>query len=214
MLENSNCFYIISRDPRVYTAQHDSLIKARDFVSLYLLESYIGHQDSVFAICFDETGTLYSSSFDGTIKKWNMASRKVAFSFENRNGSVTALTAADSLLFIGNKNGALNCFSIEDSFLVATTQLHKGELTSLIIFGNHILSTGNDGVFAKSTLSLDNTTVQMDSRPSSVKCLGMIKGMLFMMRGENEIVFIHQYDTWGSVRTIITNTPLTSIAAN
>lgn len=214
MLENSNCFYIISRGPRVYTAQHDSLIKARDSVSLYILESYIGHQDSVFAICFDETGTLYSSSFDGTIKKWNMASRKVAFSFENRNGSVTALAAADSLLFIGNKNGALNCFSIEDSFLVATTQLHKGELTSLIIVGNHILSTGNDGVFAKSTLSLDNTTVQMDSRPSSVKCLGMIEGMLFMIRGENEIVFIHQYDIWGSVRTIITNTPLTSIAAN
>ncbi|KAI3655554.1 hypothetical protein MP638_000614, partial [Amoeboaphelidium occidentale] len=66
--------------------------------------TYAGHLDIVYSLCFDEAFILYSAGFDGAIKKWNLASRSVAFSFESRNASVSAIAAYQKQLFFGIKS--------------------------------------------------------------------------------------------------------------
>jgi WD40 repeat protein len=101
--EYSVAYAIEASDSRIFSGHFQGVINARDLNILTILDIYQGHQDVVSSICIDLNGVLYSASYDGSIKKWNMAARKVAFSFENREASVTAMAVSRSFLFVGTR---------------------------------------------------------------------------------------------------------------
>ncbi|KAI3658801.1 hypothetical protein MP638_002601 [Amoeboaphelidium occidentale] len=118
----------------------------RDLISLSVLDTFQGHQDAVMSLCLDDSNVLFSSSLDGSVKKWNILSRKVSFSYENRNGSVTALAAASGTLFVGTRQGLTNLFGINNGYLIKSVSSHMSTVTSIAHFDGVLYSTGLDGM--------------------------------------------------------------------
>ncbi|KAI3655674.1 hypothetical protein MP638_003265, partial [Amoeboaphelidium occidentale] len=71
------CYCIASIRDRTYTGHPDGVIRVRDLYTLNVIEVLRGHSNYVSSLCFDESYNLYSAGFDGTIKKWNLITRKV-----------------------------------------------------------------------------------------------------------------------------------------
>ncbi|KAI3656214.1 hypothetical protein MP638_006869 [Amoeboaphelidium occidentale] len=140
------CFSIVATQFRIYLGHADGIIRGRDPMTLHVLESFQGHTDHVMSLCLDDAGSIFSTGFDGSIKKWNMASRKVAFSYENRNGYVTALAAASEILYVGTREGVMNSFSINTAFFVRSAAYHRNSVTSLVYLDGVLYSSGTDGI--------------------------------------------------------------------
>ncbi|KAI3655204.1 hypothetical protein MP638_002703, partial [Amoeboaphelidium occidentale] len=85
--EITGCFSIVSSGQIIFTGHEDTIIRSRDLNSLEPVGLFQGHRDFVMSLYLNEFGVLFSASFDGSIKRWNMASRRIAFSFQIRNDS-------------------------------------------------------------------------------------------------------------------------------
>ncbi|KAI3656263.1 hypothetical protein MP638_001588, partial [Amoeboaphelidium occidentale] len=101
------CYCVASSRDRIYNVHPGGLIRVRDLYTLNVIEVLRGHSNYVSSLCFDESYNLYSTGFDGTIKKWNLITRKVAYSFESRVGSVTSLAAVGDHLYVGTQGGSI-----------------------------------------------------------------------------------------------------------
>lgn len=205
---------MISRENTAFTGHEDSFIRVRSLDSLITYETYAGHLDAVLALCFDEVFNLYSSGFDGTIKKWNTASRRVAFSFENRNGSVSSLRVYQRQLFVGLKNGRIDGYNIENAISLTSLKFHSKTVSSLISFNDSMYSSGLDGAILKfySTAGRNFTTVyKSDQEP--LKGL-LVQGLfLIALQGDTKIVLIPMNLELESAKAIDFQTPLVCIAA-
>jgi WD40 repeat protein len=160
----------------------------------------------VTSLSLNAYGILFSSSGDGSVKKWNLASRKVAFSFENRNSSVTALAISDDLLVVGLKNGIINYFSIDNAILANTSSFHKKSITSLVSYDGEVYSSSLDGfIFKQSTRLRIARNLHINAEQRDVRSLMIFKSQLFAIRGASEI-FSFQIDRNGVVNTLINST--------
>ncbi|KAI3659957.1 hypothetical protein MP638_004984 [Amoeboaphelidium occidentale] len=73
------CLSIVANMFRVYSGHEDGIIRGRDILDLNVLELFQGHTDIVMSLILDEADILFSAGFDGSVKRWNMATRKVSF---------------------------------------------------------------------------------------------------------------------------------------
>ncbi|KAI3655825.1 hypothetical protein MP638_004026, partial [Amoeboaphelidium occidentale] len=73
------CLSIAFNGRQYFSGHGDATIRIRDLSTLAIIDTYRSHTDYVTSLCFDDTFTLYSASNDGSVKKWNMAARRVAF---------------------------------------------------------------------------------------------------------------------------------------
>ncbi|KAI3656002.1 hypothetical protein MP638_005179 [Amoeboaphelidium occidentale] len=208
------CLCMISRENTAFTGHEDSFVRVRSLDSLITYETYAGHLDSVLALCFDEVLNLYSSGFDGTIKKWNTAFRRVAFSFENRNGSVSSLAVYQKQLFFGLKNGRIDCYNTENAKSLTSLKFHSKTVSSLISFNDSVYSSGLDGAVLKffSTGDRNFTTVyKSDQEPLR----GLVVQGLFLIavQGDTKIVLIPMKSNSESVKVFDFQMPLVCVAA-
>jgi hypothetical protein len=131
---------------RIYSGHENGLIRGRDPTDLNILETFQGHQDFVMSLCLDEIGIFFSTGFVGSVKTLYMASRKVSFSLEDRNGSITALAAVNGALFAGTREGVINSLSINTAYVMKYSTLHQSAVTSLTHLEGIMYSTGLDGI--------------------------------------------------------------------
>lgn len=213
--ENFACTSIVWRNPRIYSAYVNGVIKVSDSENLNVLGFFYGHQNIASSLCFDFFGTLFSASFDGSIKKWDLVSRKVAFSFENRRNSVTSIAVAQNFLFTGLRNGVVNKYDIHNAMLLLSNKFHEKDVTSLIIGGGRLYSTGLDGLLISSNFSFDQEPSRLFISPNAT-----LKSIAFHL---NSLVFIEndrlilQYPFNGTMSTTIfveSNVPITCLAAD
>jgi WD40 repeat protein len=115
---------------RIYAGHENGLIRGRDPTDLNTLETFQGHQDFVMFLCLDEIGILFSTGFVGSVKTWDMACRKVSFSLDDRNGSITALAAVNGALFAETREGVINSLSIDTANIMKSSKLHQSAVTS------------------------------------------------------------------------------------
>jgi WD40 repeat protein len=115
---------------RIYSGHENGLIRGRDPTDLHILETFQRHQDFVMSLCLDEIGIFFSTGFDDSVKTLDMASSKVSFSLEDRNGSVTALAAVNGALFAGTREGVINSLSIDSTYIMKYSKLHQSVVTS------------------------------------------------------------------------------------
>ncbi|KAI3655837.1 hypothetical protein MP638_002839, partial [Amoeboaphelidium occidentale] len=212
--ESFVCFTIVANTLRIYTGHDDGLIRGRDSAGLNVLESFQGHQDFVMSLCLDDVGILFSTGFDGSVKKWNMGSRRVSFSYENRNGSVTALTAASGTLFVGTRQGWINTFDIRSAYFIESITSHKSIVTSLVNIDGTMYSSGFDGMVFGFQLT-DTKEVVKVYDAGSFPVTGMAISMLNLIavKYENEIIVLPR-NTTASVKKAFSPSPIVSIAAN
>jgi WD40 repeat protein len=206
---------MISRGNIVYTGHDDSLVKARDIYSLTVIETYTGHIDTVQALCFDELFILYSAGYDGSIKKWNMASRSVAFSFENKNGSVSSLTINQNQLFVGLRSGRIDYFDTENSLSLKSLGYHSKTVSSLIAFNGSIYSSSYDGTVLKfPTIGDQSITTVYRSNGEPMENLSRGSSFWTALQGDSKIVIIHMESGSESVKVIDFQIPLVSVAVS
>ncbi|KAI3655565.1 hypothetical protein MP638_007411, partial [Amoeboaphelidium occidentale] len=130
---------------------------------------------------------------------WNMAARRVAFSFENRNDSVTALAAIGDQLFVGLRKGLLVTYNTLNASKLRSFDYHTRELTSLVSDGNLIYSAGLDGLILMfSAAYMESFTVLHDTRDQPLKSLTMNSLFLFTLQEETKLVTLSK----GMNRTI------------
>ncbi|KAI3655801.1 hypothetical protein MP638_001221, partial [Amoeboaphelidium occidentale] len=212
--ELSVCYSIVSRENIAYTGHQNSFIRARNLFSLVSYETYTGHLDSITTLCFDEVFNLYSAGFDGTIKKWNLASRRVAFSFENKNGSVSVLAVDQDQLFVGLKSGRIDCFNTETARSLASLRYHTNAVSSLNAFNGSTYSSGLDGRVSKFSSNGDrNFTPVYRSDHEPLKDLSLGSLFWIALQGDSKIVFIPMNSNSESVKVIDFKMPLSCIAA-
>lgn len=173
-----------------------------------------GHLDSVISFCFDETFNLYSTSFDGAIKRWNMASQRVAFSFEDRNDSVTAIAAFKNGLFVGIKRGTMLVFNIENAMVRNVLNDHRKAIAQIVTFNGTIYSSGLDGLIMKySPVNYNYNSTVISSESEKLKGLAANNLFIFSITDEARIVFVSRNN--GTRLYIDTGfqTPLVCLAA-
>lgn len=180
-----------------------------------VLETYQGHSDGVVALDFDTAGNLYSASFDGSAKRWNMLSRRIAFSFENRNASVTSLVAFGDVLVLGTKNGMVNAFEIHGAMLQLSLNLHKKAVSSLLVYNNNLYSAGMDGLILK--YALDNgmgNTVVAESDSFSCHSLILLPDGIAVVNGDFEILLLYLNRSQDFTNAITSSVPILCIRAS
>jgi WD40 repeat protein len=197
-----------------YTGHEDSLIRVRNLYTLVPYETYSGHLDTISSLCFDEVFNLYSAGFDGTVKKWNMAFRRVAFSFENRNDSVASLAAYQSQLFVGLKSGRIDCYHTEDAMSLKSLKFHSKAISSLIAFDDFVISSGFDGLILQffSQSDGDFTTIHKTD-PEPLKHLSLGSSFWIALQGDKKIIISPINNSSNFIIAIESQTPLGCVAA-
>jgi serine/threonine protein kinase len=213
--ENSICYCIASSTLRLYSGHVESLIRGRDFDTLSILETFQGHQDIVYSLCVDVNGVLYSASFDGSIKRWDTASRKIAFSFENRNASVISLAASENFLFVGTKSGVVNIFKIDTAAVVHSAYYHQKAVTSLIAYNDRLYSSGLDGyVLEFSSIKGPGPIILYSDTQAQIRSIARTLTKILLIRDDTEIIILPLNKSSGIAKTITSSSPVSSIAAN
>jgi WD40 repeat protein len=212
--EGIGCNCLASTGLRVFSGHSDFLIKSRDFYSLEVLETYVGHQDNIHSVQLDATGILYSSALDGTIKRWNMLTRRVAYSFEDRNGSITAMNAIENILFIGTAGGEVQSFYLNNATRFESLQQHQNSITTMLTFEDDILTSSSDGTvkrFAKDRMN--EATVLFNTSSKSIIGLTYLSRSFFVIIDAVQIVKFDPSLNNNDVRTIKVAEPLTCVTA-
>ncbi|KAI3661527.1 hypothetical protein MP638_007257, partial [Amoeboaphelidium occidentale] len=188
----AGCYSIITLENIAYTGHEDSLIRSRTVQFLVPLEVFVGHLDIVTALCFDQEFILYSAGFDGTIKKWNFFSRSVAFSFENRNGSVSSLAVYQNQLLVGLKSGRIDFYNNSNALYLSSNEYHRRAVSALIEFNGSVYSSGFDGNILKFSSPGDgNFTTIYKSDQEPMKDLTLGSFFWVGLQGDTKIVFNH-----------------------
>lgn len=212
--ESLTCLYITSSANRVFTGHQDSLIRVRDYFTLSIIDTLQGHRDAVYSLCFDEAGNLYSASSDGSVKRWNLATRNVAFSFESRNSSVSALIAFHDYLLVGLLNGFVTVFDIENAYFINSTSYHSKEITSLVVADSYVFSASLDGSLMQ--FGLNNWTaspVRKYTSKDSLRGLSLHDDQLYIIQGDLTITVLPLITSSQGKRIISSTKPLASICA-
>lgn len=201
---------------RIFCGQSNGQIKSRDSTVLTVLQIFQGHIDIVMSICIDSSDVIFSSGFDGSIKKWNMATQRVAFSFEYRNSSVTALAIVHDILLVGTKGGTINSFAINNATLIHSGQYHTGIVSSLITINGRLYSVGEDGLLLKYDPRAISSSVMVsasDSRP--LRGLAYVKDSILTIKSDTEIVIRHLgSEGSASLRSILSSSPLLCLSVS
>ncbi|KAI3660378.1 hypothetical protein MP638_005392 [Amoeboaphelidium occidentale] len=211
--EPISCLCITANRNRVVSGHSDSIIRSRDPTTLQILETYQGHLDIIYSICFDELFVMYSTGFDGSIKKWNLATRKIAFSFEDRNSSVTTLAAHGNLLFVGVRRGTILIYNIESALLTKTLNAHEKDVTTLQVTEDSIISSGLDGLIME--FSLNNTedfSLLQKSRSGTIRGFALNSIFLVAIEDESTLISISWNDEFIPTKIADSQAPLTCVA--
>jgi serine/threonine protein kinase len=177
------------------------------------METYQGHVDAVFSLCIDEAGALYSASLDGSVKRWSYMTRRTAFSFEDRSGSVSSLTVLENHIFVSTRSGSLNIFDLSDTTIQGSVKLHSNAITSLITDDIRVFSSGLDGMlFSMRPGSNENATMILNSSPLSLKGLFNLKNDLFLISDDTEIISIGINSSKPATKRVTSGIPLNCLS--
>ncbi|KAI3660853.1 hypothetical protein MP638_006610 [Amoeboaphelidium occidentale] len=187
--EPNGCSSIVSLLERAYTGHSDGVIRVRDLYTLNVMKTYSGHSDYVTWLCFDDSYNLFSTGFDGTIKKWNLLARKVAYSFEIRSKAVTALAVSGKNLYVGTLGGNIFSYNTDDAKAVKELRYFNQRVTSLLVLNCSVYGSSLDGLLLK---FIDGTkdvvSALYNSNLEPVRSLTANNNYVVSLHGEEKVV--------------------------
>ena len=103
------------------------------------LESFKGegHTQSIMDCRFSADGKqIFTASQDGTLKRWNVATRTHEMTYEGHDEAVRtlAISSDNTRLVSGSQNGSLIVWNVENGEVVALIKEHLSEVWGLAIF--------------------------------------------------------------------------------
>lgn len=166
------------------------------------------------ALCFDDSFRLFSTGFDGTIKKWNLASRRVAFSFENRNSSVTSLTTLGNQVFVGARGGTITSYKIDNAMVLMSFARHSNAITSLLAWNGSIYSSGLDGLILKYLPNEEqDISIVYNSKMEPIQDFHITFSNLMAIQADTKILIIDPRNNTSMVKITDIQIPLLCVTA-
>lgn len=177
------CMYLLGLTPYfIYSGHEDGIIRVWRLETLEYLEMMTGHEDVVKSLTFNDQGILSSASSDGSVKKWDIGTRRVAFSYKDRSQSVTCLAAVGDSLAVGMNAGGVTFYDINTGIVSMSSSLHSQTVTSLIVMNGSFYSASLDG-----SLVQDSAVVVFNDSSLPIKSITYSNGIWYAIRGESSI---------------------------
>ena len=113
-----------------------------------LLSPFVGHQDSIQSLTWDQPNRLISSSLDKTIRLWDINSQQNISIFSSTNG-IYSMNVQDNLIITGHFDRTIKLWDIrieERRSIINEFKGHNNWISNLKFINNEIFaSTSYDG---------------------------------------------------------------------
>jgi WD40 repeat protein len=134
------------RNGKLFAGTYDGMIKVFDCFSGNLLESYQGHQLSVWSLTLDEhQKRLFSGGSDGLLNVWdfNQASTPI-HSFNPSQGKLYSLMIHHNRLYTASSDHSIHIWDANSYEKLGTLQGHSGGVNSIKIVNDKLISASTD----------------------------------------------------------------------
>lgn len=145
-------------------------------VSIINVATLEGHRDSIYALCGDQNGFLYSASGDGLVVQWDLSKPKDGISIAKVESSVYALAYDNrGFLVIGNNHQGINVIETASRKVLFSLALEGcGAVFDLLIDENCIYAACQNGVLYR--VEIDSKKVdRYFVSDKSLRCLAFYK---------------------------------------
>jgi len=159
--------------------KHSSLVYSRATLT--------GHKDLIYSIAFSPDGrTLASTSYDETIKLWDLQSKKEIANLTGPRGYVgggIAFSPDGQTLAFASRNKTIKLWDLQSKKEIATLTGHSKEVTKVVFSpdGQTLASTGDN------TIKLWKVPSQKESNRQPVPIIGDLFSRLWNMQSHNFI---------------------------
>ena len=108
-----------------------------------------GHRDQISSVRFSpDDYTLFSSSYDGTVKQWDLLERRVIATFPSHGWVVSALALSEDGRFVtsGGSDGSIKVWDLDTGALIQVLNGHRDRISGLAIRadGAMLVSSSHD----------------------------------------------------------------------
>lgn len=134
-----------------------------------LMYSFEGHTNSVTSLSV-EGSFLYSSSMDGSVRKWDFTTSNLVKVMEDSNSASTSLVAYNGTVLVGQVDGSVNAFDSKTAKIKANFVKPETQISFLSYHNQTVYSLSLDGKIQRHNaedFSMVNEISLKDSRFSS-----------------------------------------------
>jgi WD40 repeat protein len=145
------------RNGKLFAGTYDGTIKVFDCYSASLLESFQGHQLSVWSLALDQNQhKLFSGGSDGLLNVWDFNhSCTPVHSFNPSQGKLYSLVIHQNRLFTASSDHCIHIWDINTYQKLGTLEGHSGGVNSIKVVGDKLVSASTDKSIKVKLLYID-----------------------------------------------------------
>lgn len=147
--EMGPCF-IVSDGKLICSPHESSMIEVWDINTHTRTAVLYDHADCIRSLAFSNQ-RVYSASYDGKIKIWNIKTQECIHTLESPSSSVPCRLAidGDKKLYSGSNSGTIRIWDLETNICIAELKGHTSAIESLIISNRRLFSgASNDNTIS------------------------------------------------------------------
>jgi hypothetical protein len=145
--------------------------------TVYASHTLQGHQNSICGLSSMD-GKLVSSSFDKTIKIWDLSTGKRIATLKGHAGAVFCLSSMEGKLVSGSRDKTIKIWDLSTGKCIATLEGHEGPVSCLSSMDGKLVSGSYDKTIKTWDLSTGKCIATLKGHAGSVFCLSSVEGKL------------------------------------
>ena len=177
----------------------DTISAEQTFTPFTRARTLDGHKGAVFALAFSSDGRqIGSGSWDHTAKLWNVIDGTCLRTFIGHNDKVTAVSYADQagLFITGCNDGTIKIWDVASGKCVKSFQAHSKSVRSIHVYGDKILSCGEDDLLKFWDLSSEENRDSVSlGLTMAFSCAISYRSNLIAIVGSRPIIQIRNLNT-------------------
>ncbi|MBS0604660.1 MAG: F-box/WD repeat-containing protein [Verrucomicrobia bacterium] len=170
-------------------------INSNQTKGVYASHTLEGHDGIVFSLALDGQ-TLFSGSFDNTIKIWNLNTNTCTATLQGHNGPVCSLALDGQLLISGSYDRTVKIWDLSTNTCIATLEGYNSPVFSLALDGQRLFSGSYDGTIKIWDLTTNTSTATIQGHNDCVSSLAK----------DGQKLFSGSYDKTVKIWDLSTNT--------
>lgn len=116
-----------------------------DFTTFSVLNAFEGHENSISCLAISNDNiSLFSGSYDTTIKKWSLATFELVQTYCKHKNSITCIIISMPYIISSSVDKRIIIWSNANSKALRVIKEHKNEISALAFIGNYLVSASHD----------------------------------------------------------------------